>query len=123
MTLNYGANKFATVAADTLMDCAWRVRPAAESDTPTTDLWALQDAIQTERDRRYEEEQQQEQYDALAQWEWLKSECARLADLTYGNPPLHDRLDFMSWGSAWRTWTRWRSWSRRPNSGSRTRSR
>ena len=99
VTLNYGANKFATVAADTLMDCAWRVRPAAESDTPTTDLWALQDAIQTERDRRYEEEQQQEQYDALAQWEWLKSECARLADLTYGNPPLHDRLDFMSWGS------------------------
>ena len=34
VTLHYEANKFPTVAANTLMDCAWRVRPANESDTP-----------------------------------------------------------------------------------------
>ena len=44
--------------------------------------------------------QRTEQADALQEWQYLRDECARLADLTYGNPPLHERLDFMSWGSS-----------------------
>ena len=101
VTLNYGANKFAVEARDTVMECAWRVREEqGTADVPTTDLWALETAIQEERDRRFQEEQQNEQADALQEWEYLRDECARLADLTYGNPPLHERLDFMSWGSS-----------------------
>mgnify|MGYP003330448658 CR=1 FL=1 len=56
VTLNYGANKFAVEARDTVMECAWRVREEqGTADVPTTDLWALETAIQEERDRRFQE--------------------------------------------------------------------
>ena len=101
VTLNYNANQFEVVDQDTMMECAWRVRDEEDmTNVPNTDLWALEELIQQEQDRRFEDKQRTEQADALQEWQYLRDECARLADLTYGNPPLHERLDFMSWGSS-----------------------